>query len=157
MDSTSLDHLATTPYSSNPTPGVLLWIISGSQAFWWAIERGGDLELSCSWARCLHQTPFLLSLYLTSLSDLSSPSITSLYLIISLSLSLLLLGLWCSCHKLYLAIFPLILWRFIVSMAPKSPWKDFSIDTNHVSKQSIMAKILGRSTSNHHGTYKGIS
>ena len=39
------------------------------------------------------QTPFLLSLYLTSLSDLSSPSTTPLYLITSLSLSLLLLGL----------------------------------------------------------------
>jgi len=35
-----------------------------------------------------------------------------------------------------------------VLMAPKSPWKDLSIDTSHVSKQSIMAKILGRSTGN---------
>ena len=41
---------------------------------------------------------------------------------------------------------------YIVSMAPESPWKDLSIDTSHVSKQSIMAKILGRSTDNYHGT-----
>ena len=40
----------------------------------------------------------------------------------------------------------------IVSMAAESPWKDLLIDTSHVSKQSIMAEILGRSTSNHHGT-----
>ena len=39
-----------------------------------------------------------------------------------------------------------------VSMATESPWKDFSIDTSHVSKWSIMAKILGRSTGNHYGT-----
>ena len=37
-------------------------------------------------------------------------------------------------------------------MAPKSPLKDLSIDTSHVSKQSVMAEILGRSTGNHHGT-----
>jgi len=40
----------------------------------------------------------------------------------------------------------------MVSMAPESPWKDLSINTSHVSKQSIMAEILGRSTSNHYGT-----
>jgi len=39
-----------------------------------------------------------------------------------------------------------------VSMATESPWKDLSIDTSHVSRQSIMAEILGRSTGNHHGT-----
>ena len=39
-----------------------------------------------------------------------------------------------------------------VSTAPKSPWKDLSIDTSHVSKQSVIAKILGRSTGNHYGT-----
>jgi len=40
----------------------------------------------------------------------------------------------------------------MVSMATKIPWKDLLINTSHVSRQSIMAKILGRSTSNHHGT-----
>jgi len=39
-----------------------------------------------------------------------------------------------------------------VSMATESPWKDLSIDASHVSRQSIMAEILGRSTGNHHGT-----
>ena len=39
-----------------------------------------------------------------------------------------------------------------VSMAMESPWKDLSIDTSHVSRQSIMAEILGRSTGNHYGT-----
>ena len=39
-----------------------------------------------------------------------------------------------------------------VSMAAESPWKDLSIDTSHASKQSVLAEILGRSTSNHHGT-----
>ena len=39
-----------------------------------------------------------------------------------------------------------------VSMATESPWKDLSIGTSHVSRQSIMAEILGRSTGNHHGT-----
>jgi len=95
-DGTSPDHLATTPYSSNPTPRDLLWMIDGSWAFWWAVERDGDLELSCSRACYLYQTALLLSLYLTSLPDLSSPSTTPLYLITSLSLSLLLLGLWYS-------------------------------------------------------------
>ena len=98
-DGTSLDHLATTPHSSNPTPRDLLWMIDGSQAFWWAVERGSNLKLSYSQAHCLHQTALLLSLHLTSLSDLSSPSTTPLYLITSLSLSLLLLGLQCSPQK----------------------------------------------------------
>jgi len=40
----------------------------------------------------------------------------------------------------------------IVLMAPKSPWKYISINTSYVSKQSIMAKILGKSTDNHYGT-----
>ena len=38
-----------------------------------------------------------------------------------------------------------------VSMAMESPWKDLSIGTSHASKKSVLAKILGRSTSNHHG------
>jgi len=40
----------------------------------------------------------------------------------------------------------------MVSIAPESPWKDLSINTSHVSKQSIMAKILGRSISNYYST-----
>jgi len=39
-----------------------------------------------------------------------------------------------------------------VSMATESPQKDLSINTSHVSRQSIMAEISGRSTGNHHGT-----
>ena len=39
-----------------------------------------------------------------------------------------------------------------VSTATESPWKDLSIGTSHVSRQSIMAEILGRSTGNHYGT-----
>jgi len=40
----------------------------------------------------------------------------------------------------------------MVSMAAESPWKDLSIDTSHASKQSVLAKILDRSTGNHYGT-----
>jgi len=40
----------------------------------------------------------------------------------------------------------------MVSMATESLWKDLSIGTSHVSRRSIMAEILGRSTGNHHGT-----
>ena len=40
----------------------------------------------------------------------------------------------------------------MILMVPESPWKYFSIDTSHISKRSVMAEILGRSTSNHHGT-----
>ena len=57
----------------------------------------------------------------------------------------------CACHKLHLAISPSILHRFTVSMATESPWKDLLIYTSHVSRRSIMAEILGRSTGNHHG------
>jgi len=39
-----------------------------------------------------------------------------------------------------------------VSTAPKSPWKDLSIDTSHVLKQSVLTEILGRSTGNYYGT-----
>ena len=39
-----------------------------------------------------------------------------------------------------------------VSIATKSPWKDLSINTSHVLRRSIKAKILGRSTGNHHST-----
>ena len=41
---------------------------------------------------------------------------------------------------------------FTVSMAMESPWKDLSIDTSHVSKQSILAEISGRSIDNYYGT-----
>ena len=37
-------------------------------------------------------------------------------------------------------------------MAMESPWKNLLIDTSHASKQSVLAKILGRLTGNHHGT-----
>jgi len=93
------NYLATTSHFSNPTLGVLLLTMDGSQAFCWAIERDGNLKSFCSWVYCLHQTPLFSSLYLTSLPDLSSPSTTPLYLITSLSLSLLLLGLWCSSRE----------------------------------------------------------
>jgi len=39
-----------------------------------------------------------------------------------------------------------------VSIATESPWKDLSIGTSHALKQSVLVKILGRSTGNHHGT-----
>ena len=39
-----------------------------------------------------------------------------------------------------------------VLKAPESPWKKILINTSHISKQSIIAEILGRSTGNHHGT-----
>jgi len=39
-----------------------------------------------------------------------------------------------------------------VSTATESPWKDLSIGTSHVSRRSVTAEILGRSTGNHHGT-----
>ena len=39
-----------------------------------------------------------------------------------------------------------------VSMATESPWKNLSIGTSHASKRSVLAKILDRSTGNHHGT-----
>jgi len=39
-----------------------------------------------------------------------------------------------------------------VLMAMENPWKDLLIDTSHVSKQSVLAEILGRSTGNYHGT-----
>ena len=37
-------------------------------------------------------------------------------------------------------------------MATEIPWKDLSIGTSHASKQSVLAEILGRSTSNYYGT-----
>ena len=40
----------------------------------------------------------------------------------------------------------------MVSMTMESPLQDLSIDTSHVSKRLIMAKILGRSTGNYHST-----
>jgi len=40
----------------------------------------------------------------------------------------------------------------MVLMATESPWKDLSIDTSHISKQSVLAEILGKSTGNHYGT-----
>ena len=39
-----------------------------------------------------------------------------------------------------------------VLMAPESPWKNLLINTSHVLKWSIVAKILGRSIGNHYGT-----
>ena len=39
-----------------------------------------------------------------------------------------------------------------VSMAMESPWKDLSISTSHVSRWSVIAEILGRSTGNCKGT-----
>jgi len=39
-----------------------------------------------------------------------------------------------------------------VSTATESPWEDLSIGTSHASKQSVLAKILGRSIGNHYGT-----
>jgi len=57
------------------------------------------------------------------------------------------------CHKLHSAISPPILRRFPRSQSQlKALKEDLSIDTSHVSKQSIMVEILGRSTGNHHGT-----
>jgi len=38
----------------------------------------------------------------------------------------------------------------MVSTATKSPWKDLSINASYVSRQSILAEILGRSTDNHY-------
>ena len=40
----------------------------------------------------------------------------------------------------------------MVLIAPKSSWKDLSIDTSYVLKQSIVAEILGRSTGNYYST-----
>jgi len=40
----------------------------------------------------------------------------------------------------------------IVSKAIESPQKDLLINASHVSRQSILAKILSRSTSNYHVT-----
>jgi len=40
----------------------------------------------------------------------------------------------------------------MVSKATKSPQKDLSIDSSHVSRQSILAEILSRSTGNHYVT-----
>ena len=39
-----------------------------------------------------------------------------------------------------------------VLTATEIPQKDLLIDASHVLRQSILAKILGRSTGNHHGT-----
>jgi len=40
----------------------------------------------------------------------------------------------------------------MVLMAMKSPWEDLFINTGYVSKRSVLAEILGRSTGNHYGT-----
>jgi len=40
----------------------------------------------------------------------------------------------------------------MVSMAMESPQKDLSINASHVSRQSILAKILSRSIGNYHVT-----
>jgi len=41
---------------------------------------------------------------------------------------------------------------FMVSMATESPQKELSINASHILRQSILAKILSRSTGNHHVT-----
>jgi len=41
---------------------------------------------------------------------------------------------------------------FTVSMATESPQKDLLINTNHVSRQLILAEILSRSIDNYHVT-----
>jgi len=40
----------------------------------------------------------------------------------------------------------------MVLTAMESPQKDLLIDASHISRQSILAKILSRSTGNHHVT-----
>ena len=40
----------------------------------------------------------------------------------------------------------------MASMAMESLQKDLLIDVSHVLRQSILAKILGRSTGNYYGT-----
>ena len=40
----------------------------------------------------------------------------------------------------------------MVLIAKESPQKDLSINVSHVLRQSILAEILGRSTSNYHST-----
>jgi len=40
----------------------------------------------------------------------------------------------------------------MVSMAMESPKKDLLIDASHILRQSILAKILSRSTGNHYIT-----
>jgi len=50
----------------------------------------------------------------------------------------------------YISINSLTILTF--SIAIESPWENLLIDTSHVSKQSIIAEILGRSTGNYHGT-----
>jgi len=40
----------------------------------------------------------------------------------------------------------------MVSMTTKSPPEGLEIDNSHISRQLILAEILGRSTGNHHGT-----
>jgi len=39
-----------------------------------------------------------------------------------------------------------------VSMATKIPIKDLSINTSHVLRQSILAKLLSKSVGNYYGT-----
>jgi len=41
---------------------------------------------------------------------------------------------------------------FTVLTAPESSWKDLLINTSHISRQSIFAKILGKSVDNYYGT-----
>jgi len=40
----------------------------------------------------------------------------------------------------------------MVLMVLESPWKDLPLDTSHVSRQSILAKLLSKSIDNYHGT-----
>ena len=71
---------------TNPTPGILPHTVDGSQASYWAVDEGGDPELSCS------QTHYLYLFFLLHLFSLSlSLFLSSLYLLITLESSFLLL------------------------------------------------------------------
>jgi len=49
---------------------------SAPEGICWAVERGGDLELSCSRARCLHQITLLLTSSLVSAALILSDTCT---------------------------------------------------------------------------------
>ena len=55
-----------------------------------------------------------------------------------------------NCHKLHLAINSLTI--LTVSKATESPQKDLLINASHISRRSILADILSRSTGNYHVT-----
>jgi len=39
-----------------------------------------------------------------------------------------------------------------VLMALEDPWKDLFIDTSHISKRSVLAKLLSKLVDNYYGT-----